>query len=727
VKKPSESLAIGVATISVGEAAVAVVVAQVQLGGQSHADIWTNAWLDGALGLAGVGLLLAAVVFLRAVFGREGRQPDDRLLVYSAIATPFLADQIASLENSDLQVLYRNRTVTTPYLVSFSLLSKSREDIRREDFDGGRPLAFDLGTPITGLLDASVPDTKDRAADWYKIDGNSILIGPVLIRPGQSIRLKLLTQDSPDIDCHSNIAGADVMKEEAASGKRWSRSDKRWRAAAAIVALLAASNIATVFLSQRAVSSVAAPPGGNAGCPSAGLTQGTPGGDDPDQPDAIADDGTHVWVANLASNTVTELNTSDGSVVQVLSAKDYGFDAPRAIAVAGAHVWVANADSSTVTELNASDGSLVQIVPSKYFAGPDAIAVSGYDVWITNDGGNGGASVTELNALTGQPVHQPFGNASYHFNQPDAIALDGVHVWVASFCANAVTEMNASDGSVVQVLSGRGFDRPRAIAVAGSHVWVANSSSSTVTELNARDGSLVQIVPSQYFAGPDAIAVSGTNIGVVNGGSIGGASLTELNAQTGSLVRAPIDGSAYQFDLPWALAVDGVHAWIANSGSSTVTEINISDSSLAQILPVQNATATITFPASHASIPTPQELYAAGTVQDLPPGDHLVLFLQWNGQNKYWAGDEDVVAGSNGSWTGTACLGFAGSVKVWLVGLTPAGLRALEQTPLTDWQSGFLRAPDKFAAGITMIASTTITAGGGGHGCQNEKYLPQLY
>jgi hypothetical protein len=37
------------------------------------------------------------------------------------------------------------------------------------------------------------------------------------------------------------------------------------------------------------------------------------------RPDAIAVDGTHIWVANFESSTVTELNTSDGNLVRVLA------------------------------------------------------------------------------------------------------------------------------------------------------------------------------------------------------------------------------------------------------------------------------------------------------------------------------------------------------------------------------------------------------------------------
>ena len=95
-----------------------------------------------------------------------------------------------------------------------------------------------------------------------------------------------------------------------------------------------------------------------------------------------------------------------------------------------------------------------------------------------------GDSVTELNASDGSWV-QTLSGGSYGFNAPYAIAVDGAHVWVANSSGDSVTELNASNGSWVQTLSGGnyGFNNPLAIAVDGSHVWVADANGNSVTEL----------------------------------------------------------------------------------------------------------------------------------------------------------------------------------------------------------------------------------------------------
>ena len=103
-----------------------------------------------------------------------------------------------------------------------------------------------------------------------------------------------------------------------------------------------------------------------------------------DEPDAVAADGTHVWVANASGDSVTELSESTGALVKVLSARSYGFDVPDAIAADGTHVWVADSNGHSVTELSQSTGALVKVLRGIH--GPDGIAVDGTHVWVADYG-----------------------------------------------------------------------------------------------------------------------------------------------------------------------------------------------------------------------------------------------------------------------------------------------------------------------------------------------------
>ena len=97
--------------------------------------------------------------------------------------------------------------------------------------------------------------------------------------------------------------------------------------------------------------------------------------------------------------------------------------------------------------------------------------------------------MTELSASTGALV-QVISGSSYGFNDPDAVSSDGTHVWVANSAGNSVTELSAATGALVQVISGSsyGFDDPDAISSDGTHVWVANAGGQLGDRAERGDG-----------------------------------------------------------------------------------------------------------------------------------------------------------------------------------------------------------------------------------------------
>ena len=96
------------------------------------------------------------------------------------------------------------------------------------------------------------------------------------------------------------------------------------------------------------------------------------------KPYAISSDGTHVWVGNVNSNDVTELNALTGAVVQTIAVGSE----PYALSSDGTHVWVANAGGNTVTELNASTGAVVQTIAVG--SPPYGVSSDGTHVWVAN-------------------------------------------------------------------------------------------------------------------------------------------------------------------------------------------------------------------------------------------------------------------------------------------------------------------------------------------------------
>lgn len=134
-----------------------------------------------------------------------------------------------------------------------------------------------------------------------------------------------------------------------------------------------------------------------------------------------------------------------------------------------------------------------------------------------------GNSVTELDASNGSLVGV-ISASKYRFASPDAVSSDGTNAWVVNAIGDSVTDLQASDGALVRVLAGSGYDFVNSTSVSsdGIHVWVGNTSggssaNGSLTELDASDGSNVNVIsaskyqlddPEAGFLGPHA-CVSG--------------------------------------------------------------------------------------------------------------------------------------------------------------------------------------------------------------------------
>jgi uncharacterized repeat protein (TIGR02543 family) len=370
----------------------------------------------------------------------------------------------------------------------------------------------------------------------------------------------------------------------------------------------------------------------------AGLTLATPSGaaDTPissfvDAPEAIANDGSHLWVVNSTDDSVTELNL-DGSFVQNIPVGV----APDAVAADGTNVWVVNSGSGTVTELT-SNGSFVQTI--SVGGQPTGISSDGSDVWITQGPDD---QVIEIDASTGMVVDGFSVNGD-----PTGISSDGTNVWIANSLSGNVTQYNIADQSVVNTITVG--DSPTGVYSDGQYVWVANSGDGTVTVLNASDGSYafdtdaapVQVGndPTGIWSegadawvtntgdgtvselaivggaigvtatdavgnGPAAVALDGTHVWADNAGD---GTVSELDTTTGDLLTSlnVVDDSGLQTQTipvgswPSAVSTDGVDTWVTNSTDDTVSELNDTTSTLVQTIPVGGDPSAISSDGTH--------------------------------------------------------------------------------------------------------------------------------
>jgi hypothetical protein len=228
---------------------------------------------------------------------------------------------------------------------------------------------------------------------------------------------------------------------------------------------------------------------------------------------------------------------------------------PEAVSSDGAHVWVANS----------GHGSFVHTIPVG--SDPHGVSSDGTPVWMAKEGGEEqsphDSTVPQLNTSTGvvgQTI--PMGVEAL------GLSSDSTHVGVANNafipgrngCSmTSVTELNASDGSVVQTIPGGPGHCPDVDSSHRTHVWVANGvpdvdAGRMVTELNPSNGSEVQTIaagsgPSGGL--PDAVTVPAILIGAPPAvhaassqipGSVAAPSTTEPPT-TITTTTAPVEGN----------------------------------------------------------------------------------------------------------------------------------------------------------------------------------------
>ncbi len=317
-----------------------------------------------------------------------------------------------------------------------------------------------------------------------------------------------------------------------------------------------------------------------------------------DAPSGLAMAGGELWVTNKNGNSVTEIDPANGSLVSILSGASYGFDKPIAITSAGSDLFIANRGSGgSVTEINPTTGAAVKVISGSQFDfdKPVAITASGSTLLVLNKGNvkkdpSVPGSITEIDASTGDLI-QVISGSSYAFKDPVAVAVSGPNAFVADHTNNAVTEVVISGGSLERVITGGGLDGPDGVGVSSGYAWVSNSVSSAATQINASTGAIVGTYSNnngQYGFGSPSVVV-GTTSNVYIASPFGSSPMvTDVNATSANPYWYECDTNSPDpyFSLLSALAVDGNYLWVASrsgannpypdAATGSLTEIELS-------------------------------------------------------------------------------------------------------------------------------------------------------
>ena len=183
-------------------------------------------------------------------------------------------------------------------------------------------------------------------------------------------------------------------------------------------------------------------------------------------PTGIAFDGARLWTANTGPAGSVSIITPQATVPWTVTTFSVGIGAttPAGIVYDGANIWVTDSTLGTLLKLNASGGVLqtVTLSPSPIFP-----VFDGTNIWVPIQGGS--KAVAVVRASNGVVLQTLTGNG---LDGPAAAAFDGERVLVTNITGNRVSLFKAADLSPLGFVTTGPATLPEGACSDGARFWV---------------------------------------------------------------------------------------------------------------------------------------------------------------------------------------------------------------------------------------------------------------
>ena len=198
-------------------------------------------------------------------------------------------------------------------------------------------------------------------------------------------------------------------------------------------------------------------------------------------PTGLAWDGQHLWVADLDTARLYELDPADGTVLASLDAPGYQ---PMGLTWDGSKLWVVDALDKTAYAIDPASGITERALPLDTDA-PKGIAWDGSTLW-TVDAHAG--VVSRLDDEDGT-TFASFPNPRAHARGDElGLAYDGVHLWVSDRLADTIYRMDPTTGAVIDSFPSPG-PYPAGLAWDGTHLWCVDYEKREVDQVETASAS----------------------------------------------------------------------------------------------------------------------------------------------------------------------------------------------------------------------------------------------
>jgi len=262
----------------------------------------------------------------------------------------------------------------------------------------------------------------------------------------------------------------------------------------------------------------------------------------------IAFDGSNIWVANGATNTVIKIDPATNAGVTTVAVGSY----PMGLAFGGGYLWVACWSNSSVSKIDVATNTVVATITVG--SSPNALAVSGGNLWVANYYSN---NVSKIDMASNTVVATvPVGS------NPSGLAVVGSFLWAANLSSNSVSKIDMATNTVVATVSVG--SQPRGLAaVTATFLWVANSGANTVSKVDVGSNTVVATV--SVSGQPYGVAVIGSFLWVGGWGQV-----QKVDTSTNAVVA-----TVPAYVGAWGNGMVSVTGFLWVSGSNQVTKIDV--------------------------------------------------------------------------------------------------------------------------------------------------------
>ena len=229
---------------------------------------------------------------------------------------------------------------------------------------------------------------------------------------------------------------------------------------------------------------------------------------------------------------------------------------PLRLAASAGAIWVTSERDGTLTRLDPESGQPVGD-PILLEPGIAGVAVGEGSVWVTDPPRGELLRIDPASGTVTQRIAVG--------GRPGAVAFGGYRVWTADLDGAGITAVNARGGRVFK----RGIeprDAPLRLATGGGGLWVAIAETNRVRRVD--EGTTAVSAPIIVGANPAGLTVAGGKLWVANSGS---ATVTTVDLQTRTVVGAPIEVGAQ----PGGVDAGPHVVWVASAAEDAVYRLDL--------------------------------------------------------------------------------------------------------------------------------------------------------